>query len=178
MQEQAEFLAKNEKNFKYEIIVGDDGSTDKSIIEKNNEINNISNCRYIIRGFNSGRAAIRNFLAKTAKYEWLLFIDYGRTVHNSVFIKTYINLKDISVVYGGYIICDNNEKLKHNLRYIYEKKYKKNSVASERMKACYKNFNTCNFIVKRDIMLAFPFDERIIKYGYEDVLWGKTLYNN
>ncbi len=178
LQEQAELIKKKDNKFRYEIIVGDDGSTDNSVIEKNKEINNISNCLYIIRGFNSGRAAIRNFLAKTAKYEWLLFIDCGRTVHNTEFLKTYINLHDISVVYGGYVISGNDEKLKHNLRYIYEKKYKNNNIASERMKACYKHFNTCNFIVKRSIMLNFPFDERIRKYGYEDVLWGKTLYNN
>ncbi len=178
LQEQAELIAANNNTFRYEIIVADDGSTDKSVIEKNKEINNISNCRYIIRGFNSGRAAIRNFLAKTAKYEWLLFIDCGRTVHNPEFLKTYINLDEALVVYGGYVINGNDEKLKHNLRYIYEKKYKSNSIASERMKACYEHFNTCNFIVKRSIMLSFPFDERIKQYGYEDVLWGKTLYNN
>ncbi len=179
LQQQADCIAKDRETvFKYEIIVGDDGSTDCDVIEKNKEINFIPNCRYIIRGFNSGRAVIRNFLARTAKYEWLLFIDYGRTLRKQDFISTYIHIDNPTVVYGGYDICDCNEILKHNLRYLYEKKYNKNSIAAERMRNCYKSFNTCNFMVKRSIMLDHPFDERFRKYGYEDVVWGKTLYNN
>ncbi|MCD8202026.1 MAG: glycosyltransferase, partial [Prevotella sp.] len=140
LQQQAELIATNNNNFKYEIIVGDDGSTDKSIIEKNNEINNISNCRYIIRGFNSGRAAIRNFLAKTSKYEWLLFIDCDMVVRNQDYLATYVKYNNNPVVYCGYIVNGDDILLKNNLRYKYEKKYSGNRNAAERKKHPYDYF--------------------------------------
>ena len=70
MQAQAALLS----DFEYEILVADDGR-DLSTITANRKINEIENCRYIEREKNVGRSAIRNFLAKEAKYEWLLFID-------------------------------------------------------------------------------------------------------
>ena len=47
LQEQAENI--KDDDFKYEIIVADDGSTDKSIISRNSIINTIPCCRYIIQ---------------------------------------------------------------------------------------------------------------------------------
>jgi len=44
-----------------------------------------------------------------------------------------------------------------------------------RRKAPFLSFHTANFMVRRDIMLSHPFDERFRKYGYEDVLFGKRL---
>ena len=48
LQAQASILS-SENDFEYEIIVADDGSTDKNTIEKNSEINGLDNCRYIER---------------------------------------------------------------------------------------------------------------------------------
>ena len=64
-----------EEDIDYEIIVADDGSTDENTIQTNARINNIPQCSYIMRNENRGRAAIRNFLAKTARYDRLLFMD-------------------------------------------------------------------------------------------------------
>ena len=55
-----------------EILIVDDGSTDERTIEGNRIINTLPHCRYIERKENVGRAAIRNFLAREAKYTWLL----------------------------------------------------------------------------------------------------------
>jgi hypothetical protein len=33
-------------------------------------------------------------------------------------------------------------------------------------------------MIRRDLMLTHPFDERFSRYGYEDVLLGKTLQMN
>ena len=89
LQAQASILS-SENDFEYEIIVADDGSTDKNTIEKNCEINELDNCRYIERKENIGRAAIRNFLAKEAKYLWLLFLDSDLKLDNSDFIRNYM----------------------------------------------------------------------------------------
>lgn len=164
--------------FHYEVLVADDGSTDKSCVEYNKAIDSLNNCQYIIREKNVGRAAIRNFLAQEAKYEWLLFIDCDMVVRNEDYIKQYINSYDSPVMYGGYSVRGNRDKLKGNLRFVYEKKCETTHIYTERQKNPYKDFHTSNFLVKRDIMLAYPLDERFRHYGYEDVLWGKTLKDN
>ncbi len=163
--------------FAYEIIVADDGSTDKACIETNKAINALPHCIYIIRSANSGRAAIRNFLAQQAKHDWLLFIDCDMVVRSNDYLQTYINLLNggISVVYGGYVIRGSAALLGGNLRYRYESKYSGNSNAQQRNLQPYHDFHTSNFLVGRNIMLAHPLDERFRRYGYEDVLWGKTL---
>ncbi len=179
LQEQAERIAKDgETPFDYEIIVADDGSTDSQIIAENSVINSLPNCRYIIREHNEGRSAIRNFLASEARFEWLLFIDCDMVVRNPDYLANYITIKGEAVVYGGYVINGDGKLLKNNLRYVYEKKSDRNGIAAKRMKRPYDNFHTSNFIVKRAIMIAYPLDERFRKYGYEDVIWGKTLHDN
>ena len=73
LQAQASILSST-NDLEYEILVADDGSTDKNTIEKNCEINELNNCRYIERKENAGRAATRNFLAQEAKYLSLIHI--------------------------------------------------------------------------------------------------------
>lgn len=163
---------------RYEVLVADDGSTDNEAIEYNKKIDSLGNCRYIIRDKNVGRAAIRNFLAREARYEWLLFIDCDMVVRDESYIKRYVNSPDSPVIYGGYSVKGDHEKLKGNLRFAYEKKCEASHIYKERKKNPYRDFHTSNFIVRRDIMLNNPLDERFYYYGYEDVLWGKTLKDN
>ena len=74
----------------FEIIVGDDGSTDTNVVNTNKQINNIPNCRFILNNKNIGRAAIRNQLAQQSKYNWLLFIDSDMSVISHDFIHKYL----------------------------------------------------------------------------------------
>lgn len=171
-------LLSSENDFEYEIIVADDGSTDKNTIEKNRKINELNNCRYIERKENVGRSAIRNFLAKEAKYEWLLFIDSNMNVINSQYLAKYQKEQEGDVIYGGYQVKRNLKSMKHNLRYIFECNALQNGDYKQRQKNPYGDFHTSNFIIKRSIMLQYPLDERFRHYGYEDVLFGKTLKNN
>ena len=85
----------------YEILVADDGSTDLSIVEDNSRINQWEHCHYIVRTQNSGRAAIRNFLAQQAQYDYLLFIDSDMTITSSDFISRYLAVTDAEVINGG-----------------------------------------------------------------------------
>lgn len=171
LQVQASLLS----DFQYEILVADDGSTAKTTVEENRVINDIKNCRYIEREKNEGRAVIRNFLAKEAKYDWLLFIDSNMDVIKSQYLRIYQLAKECDVIYGGYQVKKNQESLKHNLRYIFECKGIQNGNYKLRQANPYGDFHTSNFIIKRYIMLQYPLDERFRYYGYEDVLYGKTL---
>ena len=161
--------------FEYEILVGDDGSTDTSAMAENEKINGLSRCRYIRRERNEGRSAIRNFLSSQARYDYLLFIDSDMTVRSDAYLATYVEAPDSDVIYGGYVVNGDYDKLKHNLRYLYECRNRANSNAEERRKQPYSNFNTKNFVVRKSLFIACPLDVRFHKYGYEDVLWGKTL---
>lgn len=155
----------------YEIIVADDGSNELSLLKHNLNINTLSNTRYIIRHINSGRAAIRNFLASQAKYEWLLFIDGDLTLIFPNFIKNYLNAVG-NVIVGGIAIEGYHPE---NLRWKYEKSCEKAHSAENRKKKGNKDFRTTNFMIRKDIFENIKFDEDFHYYGYEDVLFGKIL---
>ena len=160
------------EGLEYEIIVADDGSTDRHYARLCGEVAALPHCRFIDRGVNSGRAAIRNFLAREARYRWLLFMDAGMTVVSDCYLLNYLEADFHDVAYGGYAVGTGE---RGNLRYIYEIACAPEHRAAERRKRPFMHFHTSNFVVRRDIMLAHPFDERFRRYGYEDVLWGKRL---
>lgn len=164
------------RSLEWEIIVADDGSTDAASVAANEAINTLPCCRYIIREENVGRAAIRNFLASEAKYEWLLFLDSDVEIRRHDFISQYLNAcADYDLVCGRYDLPVPSESLLRNLRYRYERSYISRHSASVRNLHPFQSLSTANFLIRRSIMLAHPFNEVIRRYGYEDVLLGKSL---
>ena len=159
----------------YEIIVADDGSTDTATVAENQVINTLPHCRYIVREENVGRAAIRNFLVGEARYAYVLFIDSDMTLISDDFIRRYLDNDCDTVIDGGVAIHGDEEALKGNLRYRYEKAEEARHTAPERQKTPYQHLHTANLFVRRDLMLKHPFDERFRHYGYEDVLLGKSF---
>lgn len=159
----------------FEIIVADDGSTDSNAVQANRHINGMRHCRFVERTTNAGRSKIRNYLAREAKGEWLLFLDSDVAIDDDMFIDKYLKSEGETVIYGGVLIMDIDGTLSQNLRYRYEKAEEHKHIAEERSKAQHKSFRTTNFMARKDIMLATPFDESITAYGYEDVLFGKRL---
>jgi glycosyltransferase involved in cell wall biosynthesis len=158
----------------YEIVVADDGSTQADVLEDNRQLASEEHCRYIERGKNAGRSAIRNFLAQEAKGEWLLFIDADMQVLNPAYLQSYSNASTDweGIIYGGYEVADGS---KDNLRFRYEKAAEPFHTVARRREQPYHDFHTSNFMIRRELMLAHPFDIRIRKYGYEDVLFGKEM---
>ena len=161
----------------YEIIVADDGSTDLKTIEANRPIATLTNCQYLIRPKNVGRAVIRNILAQTAQYTFLLYIDSDLTIINDQFIRRYVDClnESTTMIDGGVSIGGNPEALKGNLRYLYEKAEEPNHTAICRQASPYQHLHTANLLIRKELILQHPFDERFRHYGYEDVLLGKTL---
>lgn len=158
----------------FEILVGDDGSSDAEVISSNSVVNSFPRCRLIERGKNTGRAAIRNFLAREARGEWLLYVDSHMSVVRDNYLSTYLSHLGDHLVYGGYALPSDGNR--HNLRYLYERSCITGQDVKVRQSAPYSNFHTSNFMVRREVMLSHPFDERFRRYGYEDVLFGKTLH--
>ena len=161
---------------RYEILVGDDGSTDTSVIDKNQQIGQWPCCRYLRQPVNSGRAAIRNFLVREARYDYVLFIDSDLTVVSDQFISRYLSVVcDAPVVDGGVTIGGDPSALSGNLRYLYERAEAPRHTAQVRQRNPWQHLHTANLLVRRDLMLQHPFDQRFRHYGYEDVLLGKTF---
>ena len=161
--------------FDYEILVADDGSTDADVIAKNSEINQWPHCHYLRQSQNIGRTAIRNHLARQARYDHLLFIDSDMTLVRPDYLSRYVSTAGADVIDGGVCIGGDADALKGNLRYRYEKAAEHEHTAEKRRLHPYQDFHTANFLIRRDLMLAHPFDERFRHYGYEDVLFGKQL---
>lgn len=159
----------------YEVIVADDGSTHPEVVTANEAINALPHCRYVSRGVNTGRSAIRNFLAREARHDLLLFIDSHMSVVTRDFLARYVRCHAQELVCGGYIISETSARPKENLRLAYELSCISQQRAEERARAPHAHFHTANFMVRREVMLRHPFDERFRHYGYEDVLFGKKL---
>lgn len=162
-----------------EIIVGNDCSTDKSIVAKLNEIENSGKSRLYTPSENQhplGRAAIRNALAREAKGEWLLFIDADAEVCNKTFIDDYLSAtKFAPVVCGGTGNLPECPSPECRLRYDYEVEAEKRFTVERRREFPYAQLTTFNFLIRRDIFLSIEFDEKIREYGYEDTCFGFEL---
>lgn len=157
----------------WEIVVSDDGSTDESL-GRNRSINAYPCCRLIERGRNYSRASNRNFLAREASYDTLIYIDSGLKP-NPRFVENYVeNIGHSSVVCGGIAVDEEHTDLS-NLRCRNELRAERRFTVAVRTAEPYKNFHSGNFMARRQVVLDNPFREDITTYGYEDTLFGKTL---
>jgi glycosyltransferase involved in cell wall biosynthesis len=158
----------------YEILVADDASPDQDAIRINRAINELPHCRYIVKEQNSGSAATRNYLGARSRYHWLLFMDCDIDIPDDRFLERYVKDEHEGVVNGGICIAD-DDRQRHNLRYLYEKNAEPAHSAEKRQADRYHEFRSTNFMIEREAFEACPFDERFKRSGYEDVLFGKTL---
>ncbi len=151
---------------KFEILVFDDGSKSK-LNDINETINNIENCTFVALKNNIGRSAMRNLLCLEANYKNLLFVDSGTFPKSDDFINVYISNINNLVTVGGMTCLKNKPKKPYTLRW----KYTKNR-ESINLK---KTICSSNFLIQKEIILKYPFDESIKKYGCEDVIFFDRL---
>ena len=170
LQQQAELTG-----IDYEIIVADDASSLQHCVEENRQIGKLPHCQYLMKETNTGAAATRNFLAQQSRYQWLLFLDCDMQLPNEQFITRYLASLTAPVINGGLSIGGDTRLLRSNLRYRYEKAEEPNHTPQRRQQRPYQSFRSTNFLIRRDVMLNNPFDERFRRSGYEDVFFGKQL---
>jgi glycosyltransferase involved in cell wall biosynthesis len=163
-------------NITFEIIVLDDASPDKDFIRQNNQINSLGNCRYELLPDNIGRSAIRNLLARQAKYGWLLYLDADTLPLNSNFIETYLpHLNDgEKVISGGIKYQDEKPLHEMLLRWVYgnEREALGHHVRNE---APYLSLLTLNFVINKSIFDKVSFNESIPNLRHEDTLFSYNL---
>lgn len=169
------------EGLQFEILVADDGSSQEELKAANRAVNQWQGCRVVERATNGGRAVIRNLLAKEAKGEYLLFLDSNVSLLHDDFLLRYVEQggeqsSEVDVLVGGYELTPAaGYEVNGNLRYRYELSCSAANRTEERAKRPYMAFVSKNFMIRRTVMLQCPFDERIRRYGYEDVLLGKRL---
>jgi len=158
----------------FEIICLDDASI-SDLNVANEQINKLSSCSFKILQKNIGRSAIRNALASKAKYNWLLFLDADVLPTSSKFISNYLKVIENSnntVFLGGIKYRDFDDK--NLLRWKFGKKSEEVS-AVIRNDNSYKYFFTANFLIRKKTFTTIKFNEDLVDYGYEDLLFSKEL---
>ena len=170
-------LRESDNDFDYEIILGDDCSTDESCITALSEIAKLPRCRLLHQDVNIGRAAIRNRLYEISCGDYLLFIDCDAEVVSDDFVERYYkDRKSADVVCGA--LCNPKEQPPGcELRYKYEIAAERagQRTVSFRMMRPYAMFSTFNVMFHREVFGNILFDESCKEYGYEDVLMGLRL---
>ncbi len=163
----------------FEILVLDDCSSDKGISTANKRF-----CEkhpvidYFDSETNSGRAEVRNTLAKKAQYEWLLFLDADVFPVHENFLKLYIDsiAGDVSVLSGNIRYRRDVPEEKKGLRWKYGIKYEETSL--EEKGGSYSHLKSANLFIKKETFNQNPFPVLKHNYGYEDVLFGLQLQEN
>lgn len=167
-------------NIEFEIIVQDDASPINEITKINTEINQISHCRFERNDTTLGRGQNRNSLVLKAKYSWLLFLDCDTFPQHKNFIKKYIESAKsgtVQAVYGGIIYHKEKPNPDEMLRWVYGKKREEIPV-EKRVKYPYRHSLISNFLVQKATLRSFPFDDKLIQYGYEDIVLIQDLKQN
>jgi len=155
----------------FEIVAAEDGSTE--FLEENRKIEILQNVRYEILQENIGRSAIRNHLADSARYEFLIFIDCDAQVLHNDFLKKYIEKCTENIVVSGgtaYDLLENNPE--YSLRLKYGKKRECFDKASKNSKIL---FTTFNFLIYKKLFQKVRFDETLAGYGCEDLIFGLQI---
>lgn len=161
------------QDLEWEILVADDGSSpDRAAV--NAPVADIPGCRILWRERNYGRSSTRNFLARAAHYDTLLYIDSGLKP-SAHFIRSYAAAIGAAQVVCGTVGVDPESTDRTSLRWRNERRAQRRFTAAHYSAHPYQNFHTTAFMIARSVALALPFREDITTYGHEDTLFGKQL---
>lgn len=169
-----------QQNIAFEIIVGDDASTDIETNKLNQQITSLSHCVLKVNAVNLGRGSNRNALCKIATYPWILFLDCDTIPTTSSFIKNYlncINSNDGAVFFGGIAYSKAKPKKDELLRWIYGRTREAIPVKKRRSKI-YEATLVSNILMKKQLQLDHPFNSSIYDYGFEDFVFIAELKKN
>ncbi len=161
----------------FEILVFDDGSNSE-LSKKNNAINEFRNSVFQALDKNIGRTALRNVLAKHAKYDNLLFIDADTLPANENFISNYLGHihTNYQSIFGGYAYQRKVPEKDMLLRWKYGKSCEQVD-ASIRNRNPYKVIISGNMLIKKGVFLSINHHMLGNMYGLDNY-FGSLLKNN
>jgi hypothetical protein len=164
-------------NVEFEIILGDDASTEK---HGNDKLTNLKGVTYFSLPENIGRAKMRNLLVEKSNYSFLLFMDCDASVSSSLYVNNYIveisrNMAPVCII-GGVEYRLQKPNPKYYLRWYYGRK-RETTDADLRNSKPYKSFTSFNAVFSKTIFDIVKFDESFSTYGNEDTFFGDQLRN-
>lgn len=145
---------------------------------KNEGLSKLRHVTYIQLKDNLGRTGIRNLLADTAIYPYLLFIDCDSKVVRDNYLDLYFPFCCPGIICSGgrdYQGAPSDERLRLHWRVGIAKEVVS---AAQRSIQPNKSFMSCNFLIDKDIFRTVKFDERLKGYCNEDTLFGIELDRN
>ena len=158
-----------ECEIEFEIVCQDDVSS--TYLLENNAINSLLNCSFSINKNNLGRGRNINSIAEKAQFNWLLILDCDVFPTDKYFIKNYIEAissNNNKIIFGGISYESRTLENQKLLRWVYGNK--RESIPVElRQKKPFSSALTSNILIEKEVFIENPFDNSIIKYGYEDL---------
>ncbi|WP_223650173.1 glycosyltransferase [Hymenobacter psoromatis] len=161
-----------------EIILLDDKSAE-NYQRLNRPLAALPGVRYEELPANVGRAAIRNQLAAKAKHSWLLLLDNDSLLPDEQFLARYAQattVKPVAMLFVGgttYLPTPPADPGLH-LRWLYGRAREMRPAAA-RQREPGGQLSINNALVKKELVLKFPLDERLSGYGHEDTRFGLEL---
>lgn len=125
---------------------------------------------------NVGRAAVRNLLAAWAQHDWLLLLDNDSRLPDGQFLARYAAAcHAAAVIVGGtaYHRTPPAAAALH-LRWLYGRA-REQRPAAERQRSPGGQLAINNALIRREVLLRYPFAEQLRGYGHEDTLLGLEL---
>lgn len=160
----------------YEILLIDDKS-DNHFIQKNKQLENNANVRFIFLKENIGRSKIRNLLFEKAKHENCIIMDCDVELVKDDFLLNYLQKLDNNVVVGGHKYADKAPKDKNKyFHWLYGSNVEVQKI-NLRLKNPYTSFMTNSFATTKTIFNKLKLNTSITDYGHEDTLFGIALKN-
>ncbi len=163
------FILAEYENVAYEIILLDDGSHINELNSLYKEIGAYPNIHCFRLPENKGRTYTRNYLAKIAKYQWLLFLDSDVIPSNDSFLTEYVQAmqkEDSDVLFGGveykFILPNPTNE---NLHWLYGLKREAKDVFVRKKFPYQTVISTC-FAIKKDVFMSIDMPNQN-RYGMD-----------
>lgn len=127
----------------------------------------------IIAKQNKGRAAARNTLQENARGEWVLFLDADMRPGSESFLSHYLSLiqtNTADIIFGGFTVPKDAKREQRLHRALSE--VSDCLPLLERQAAGPQYVATSNLCVRKSVLLAEPFDDGFVGWGWEDSEWA------
>jgi glycosyltransferase involved in cell wall biosynthesis len=165
------------ENIPFEIIVQDDASPTNENTTLNIKINKLENCRFERNETNLGRGANRNSLVTKANFDWVLLMDCDMLPQRDNFIKNYIeNTRNHNgtAFFGGILYHTEKPKEDEVLRWVFGKS-REEIPLEKRISKPHHYALISNILIRKEVLISYPFDSEIYNYGYEDIVFILNL---
>lgn len=160
----------------FEIILADDCSN-AEFVEMNSGLASLQGVVYEQMTKNVGRAILRNHLATMSQYDLLVFMDCDVAMVDNDYLNRYLANASVDVVFGGFLYKPEQKQRNCMLRWTYDTTLR-TLPAQQRSKSPYTSFSTVNFSIRRELMLRYPFNDKLSAYGHEDSMLRCELEQN